>query len=209
MVEIFVEGGSRGVNNRKFRNAFSEFLKKAGLKEGTFSVVPCGGRDDAYADYKTAIAAGKTAWLVVDSESAVDDSCKTKPNDVESWRPWNHLRTREGGGWVRPRNVKDIHCHLMVQNMEYWLVADPEAVDEYYDDARGFKKDALSKAKNIEDVDQASLMRGLKKATRDTKKGVYNKGRDSYDILALIDPDKVVARSAWAGRLVEIAKKRM
>ena len=208
MVVIFVEGGSRGVNNRKFRHAFSAFLKNAGMKEGTYTVVPCGGRDDTYGDYRTAVAEGKAAWLVVDSESAVDESCKTKPDDVESWRPWHHLRPSKGGGWAKPKNAKDIHCHLMVQNMEYWLVADPEALEDHFE-KRGFQKNALSKAANIENVDKVTLMRGLKKATRRTKKGVYDKGRDSYPILELIDPEKIAARSPWVDRLIQIARKQM
>ena len=207
MVEVYVEGGSPGLPRKRLRRALSEFLKSAGVK-AKLSIRPCGGRDKTRDDYEIAVGEGKEAWLLVDSESPVDESCRANADDVESWLPWRHLASPEGGGWTKPKNVEEIHCHLMVQNMEYWLVADPEAVGKYYDDTRGFKKDALSTAKNIEDVDQATLMRGLEKATRGTKKGVYDKGRDS-NLLGLIDPDKVVARSPWARRLVEIAKKRM
>lgn len=207
MVEVYVEGGSPGLHYKELRRALSAFFKSAGVK-ARLRIVPCGGRDKTINDYKKAVGDGTAAWLLVDSESPVHESCRASSNDVESWLPWRHLASPEGGGWNKPKNVEEIHCHLMVQNMEYWLVADPEALEEHYK-KRGFQKSALSKAKNIEDVDQGSLMNGLEKATRGTKTGVYDKGRDSYDLLGSIDPDKVAARSPWASRLVEIAKKKM
>ena len=208
MVEIFVEGGSPGLGRKNLRKAFSEFFKRAGVKVKP-SVTPCGGRDDTLDDYMIAVGKGTDAWLLVDSESPVHESCRVDSDDVESWLPWRHLASPAGGGWTKPKNVEEIHCHLMVQFMEYWFVADPDALEEYYDDTRGFRKNALSKASNIEDVDQDTLMDGLENATRGTKKGPYDKGRDSHAILKLVDPDKIAARSPWVDRLLQMARKKI
>ena len=42
---------------------------------------------------------------------------------------WRHLRTRDR--WENP-GADETQCHLMVQMMEAWLVADRERLAEYY-----------------------------------------------------------------------------
>ena len=56
---------------------------------------------------------------------------------------------------------------------------------------------------HIEQIPKQDVDAGLQSATRDTIKGSYNKGRDSFDILARLDPDKVVNASPYAKRFID------
>ena len=63
---------------------------------------------------------------------------------------------------------------------------------------------ALPSRRDVEKVPKRDVLMGLANAARDcrTRRG-YRKGRDSFEILARLDPDKVTAASPHAKRLVE------
>ncbi len=86
-------------------------------------------------------------------------------------------------------------------------MADRETLRTYF--GQGFREKALPPpGKPIEKIDKAVVLDGLKRATRDTKtKGEYGKGAHSFELLGLIDADKVISASPWAKRLVEELKK--
>ena len=56
----------------------------------------------------------------------------------------------------------------MAQCMEAWLVADPEALAEFYD--QGFNANALPKRINLEEEPKAQIYVALENATRQTQK---------------------------------------
>ena len=153
------------------------------------SVVACGSRGEAYRDFKTAHGNSLSAMLLVDAEGPV-----TAPG------PWQHLKARDN--WDRPASASDDQCHLMVQVMESWFLADPDALASFY--GQGFRPQSLSKNPNIEQVSKQVVRSGLAGATRDTKKGRYDKGRDSYEILGRVDPAKVTNASPYADRLIRV-----
>lgn len=204
MVDIFVEGGGGKRLGLSCRRAFTLFLQNAGMR-CKFNVVPCGGRSNAYDDFKDAVKSGQTAWLLVDSESAVKDQCMPEAEDPEKWLPWLHLKSRKEDGWDKPKGVEDTQCHMMVIKMEYWLVADPDALKKHF--GSNFNEKSLPKTVNIETLDAKRLDDALNKSTQKSGKGKYSKGRDSFAVLGLVDPKKVAARAPWADRLVQIAKK--
>ena len=113
--------------------------------------------------------------------------------------PWEHLKGRDN--WDRPAGTTDQQCHLMVQVMESWFLADKAALVSYY--GQGFRRHALPQNPNIEDVSTPDVNNSLDQATRDTQKGRYNKGRHSFEILENIDPAKVMAASPYAKRFIE------
>ena len=130
--------------------------------------------------------------LLVDSESPVYVPATAA-------QPWQHLRARDG--WERPPRATDEQCHLMVQVMESWFLADREALGAYY--GQGFRAGSLPQNPLIEDVGKDDVLNGLEQATRDTSKGRYNKGRDSFDLLARLDPAKVTSASPYAKRFID------
>lgn len=87
------------------------------------------------------------------------------------------------------KNVKDEQCHLMVQLMESWFLADKEKLGEFY--GPNFNHNALPKNKNVEKIPKADVLKGLKAATAKTKKGEYGKGTHSGEILQKINSSSV------------------
>jgi hypothetical protein len=202
MVEmrLYVEGGGESKLLRTAcRRGFSEFLSKAGLKNRMPRIVACGGRDQAYRDFCAALKQGANAvMLLVDSEDAVTYSS-----------PWAHLAQRPGDKWAAPWDSTDDDCHLMVQCMESWLLTDQETLSAYF--GQGFNAKPLpSPGSDIESQSKSSVYQSLARATRDCKtKAAYAKGEHSFELLASIDPEKVIARSHWAARFVTALNKKM
>lgn len=170
-------------------------------------IVPSGGRSLAFKDFCIAIANGESAMLLVDSEGQVAPQPQT--NNQVNFDPWLHLAQRVGDGWAKPVNVSNEHCHLMVQCMETWFIADRDALSSFF--GRGFNLNALPHATNpVEAIEKADVYRVLAAATKDClTKSPYGKGEHSFKILSLIDPRKVVAASPWAKRFVDDAKRQM
>ncbi len=158
-------------------------------------IIASGSRRSAYEDFCTALrqAGDVCPFLLVDSEDAVADTDG----------PWDHLRKRPGDRWLRPEGASDEQCHLMVQIMESWFLADKATLAKYF--GKGFKIGALPKREDIERIPKADVLRGLHNATRQTEtKGSYSKGSHSFEILALIDPIPVRQASPYADRLLVV-----
>ena len=183
--KLFVEGG--GEHAREFRRGLGTFMEKAGAAGKMPRIVICGPRNNAYDRFRTAHANGEVAILLVDAE---------KP--VTAVGPWEHLKGRDN--WDRPAGTTDQQCHLMVQVMESWFLADMSALVSYY--GQGFRRQALPQDPNIEDVSKPDVNNGLDQATRATQKGPYSKGKHSFEILERLDPAKVVGASPYAKRLI-------
>ena len=191
-VPIYVEGGGNYKDLRiACRKGFTRFFENSGLAEARqkLKIVPCGGRQNAYNRFRSDLAMdNKDAILLVDSEGPV-----TAPG------PWRHLKNRDN--WDRPGGATDDQCHLMVQVMETWFLADPEALQGHY--GRGFRPQDLPQNSDIERISKDDVQRGLERAAIRTRKGSYKKGRDSFPILEKLDPAKVRRRSSYANRLIE------
>lgn len=209
-VKLYVEGGGDAKSLQiECRHGFRAFLEKAGLKGKMPGIVACGGRRQAYEDYCTALKDGKLAALLVDSEAPVAAEHQQPQNQPAQWQPWQHLKARPGDGWDRPAGAQDADCHLMVQVMESWFLADRETLKEFF--GQGFQESALPAASHpIELLPKDELYRALKQATQHCKtKAEYSKGEHSFKLLAKIDSAKVMAASPWARRLVDELKKKM
>lgn len=201
--KLYVEGGGDSKALRtKCRMGFSAFFQKAGLKGIMPCIVACGSREKAYDMFCTAVAEPKSderALLLVDSEAPV--AAKHMIGKPEEWRPWEHLRCDSGDDWVKPASSRDADCHLMVQVMESWFLADKNTLKDFF--GQGFHFNSLPAHTNIEAVSKDAVYQGLKNATRDCKsKCCYKKGDHSFDILIKIAPDAVCGASSWAKRLV-------
>jgi hypothetical protein len=198
---LFVEGGGdRKPLKTECRNAFTSFLDKAGVTKKP-RVVACGGRRDAYDSWCTAVSNGEQALLLVDSEAPV------AAQHQQGTAPWQHLKQRDG--WNKPANTDDNDCHLMVQVMESWFLADRETLASFF--GQGFNGHQLPAVANpIEGIAKAQVYQSLANATKNCKtKAEYGKGEHSFKLLARIDPDKVTAASGWAKRFVAEVKDRM
>jgi hypothetical protein len=199
-MRLYVEGGGDSKSLRTAcRKGFSEFLRKAGLAGHLPRIVACGSRRNAYDSFCTALENGERALLLVDSEGAV--------NSDPPHQPWQHLGRRTGDQWRRPPTASEDDCHLMVQVMEAWFLADREALETFF--GQGFHAGALPLAtSNTEAIAKERIYQSLAMATSHCKtKAVYDKGEHSFKLLALIDPNRVIGSSAWAKRFVEELRK--
>ena len=193
-VRLYVEGGgSTRKQQRDLRRAFTELIDKAGLSGRMPKVIASGSREAAYNDFrKSHQRANTTALLLVDSEGP-----------VTAKSPWLHLKNRDR--WERPPNSADTQCHLMVQVMESWFLADREALAEYY--GSGFGSSVIPQWQDIEQVPKTDVSDKLEQATRNTGKGRYHKGRHSFELLRRIDPAKVAEASPHAKRFVNALRE--
>ena len=207
-VKVYVEGGGSGANSAslqsELRRGFAEFFAKTDLGSTRRpSVVACGGREQAFDSFRTAIEQGEQALLLVDSETALNPSHQS-PQD-ENWKPWAHLKAQ--AGWGKPAKATDDDCHLMVQCMENWFLADKASVAAFF--GQGFKEAALPSA-SLETVSKETVYVALQTATQSCKtKGVYGKGAHSFKLLRSINPAHVEAESPWAKRFLDELRKRM
>ena len=190
-VKIYVEGGP-GRLDRECRRSFGKFLERAGLRGRMPSIIACGGRDGAYDRFCTAqrnVHANEFIILLVDSEEGIEAGVG----------PWGFLRNRDG--WNKPSGTGEDNAHLMVQCMEAWFLADRDTLAQFFGD--GFNANPLPNRPDVENIPKSDLYDALRGATRDSRKGEYGKGPHSFDLLAQLDPQKVVAASPYAKRLVD------
>lgn len=190
----------------KCRRSFTKFIERAEIPSRTFTVKPCGDRGSARNDFRTAIAQGENAMLLVDSEKPVSSEHERGEN-TSNWRPWDHLEQSDNRH--KPNGSNDTDCHLMVQVMESWFLADFDKLKAFF--GAGFNSDSLPAAEtgSIESIRKGKLFNALEEASQNTQKGAYKKSAHSFELLSCICPDKVMKRSPWARRFVDELRKRI
>jgi hypothetical protein len=191
-VRIYIEGGgdsneTKAALRRGFSSFFKELVQVAKSKKIRWNIILCGSRNNAFRDFKNALATHPDAFviLLVDSEAPVTQS------------PWEHLKSRDK--WDAPSGVDETHCYLMVQTMEAWFMADIDTLKKFY--GQGFKENAIPKNINVETIEKDRLERSLEAATRDTSKGEYQKIQHASKLLEKLDVDKVRKASSECDRM--------
>jgi hypothetical protein len=187
-VKVYVEGGGDNKDTIKRCNeGFATYCRNAAPNNRHPRMVACGGRQQTFDRFATAVRNGQPGEiyvLLVDAEGPVTSTSQAQ-----------HLHTRDG--WDFP--VLDGHqIFLMVQAMEAWFLADREALAKFYDG--GFLAKRLpGTPTSVEAVLKDDLEPNLKHASKPTKtKGEYHKVKHGFALLALIDPEKVGKASPHA-----------
>ncbi|MBD2391910.1 DUF4276 family protein [Aphanizomenon flos-aquae NRERC-008] len=192
-VRIHIEGGGDSKNQKSsLRQGFSKFFKElvneTKSKKIECSIIMCGTRNHAFRDFKNALESHPDAFniLLVDAEARI-----TKNS------PWEHLKFRDN--WDKPTEVNDDNCHLMVQTMEAWFIADIDALKTYY--RQGFKVSGIPKTPHVETIAKDDLERIIKIATANTSKKEYHKINHASELLGKIDANKVRQASPYCDRI--------
>ena len=198
-IRIYVEGGGDQRSGRAaIREGFSKFLSSlnetARERHIRWHVVACGSRQSAFDDFEIALRQHPDAFnvVLVDAEGPVTRS------------PWDHLQDRDH--WPM-QGIPDDHCHLMVQVMEAWIVADLEILRAFY--GQGFNQRSIPRQQDVELIAKADLERALTQATRNTQKGEYHKIRHGPKILALVDVSKIRNRARHCDRMFTTLTKKI
>ena len=193
---LYIEGGGSGKSLEiRFRKGWKTFFDAAGVGAWT-RIVRGGDRDRTFKRFKSAIRNHRRnvlPLLLVDSEGPVraEDS------------PWGHLARRRGTGgrgWERPDGAHEDQAFLMVQFMETWFLADKDGLRRYF--GEGFKERPIRQWQKLEDVSKGTVEEALKQATTDSRRGVYEKGRD-IKLLECIDPACVRGACPHADALLQ------
>jgi hypothetical protein len=184
-IRIYVEGGGNDRSTmRRIREGFSAFLdplrQLARSHDAELRLIPGGSRSTTFEEYRFALRSHPEAFniLLIDSESEV------------ALPRLEHLRRQDR--WD-VSGLREDHCHLMVQTVEAWLLADPDALAGYY--GQNFQRSVLPKHKDIEAVPKGQLLDKPKRATEKTQKGPYAKIRHCADLLGRLDPVRVRQRA--------------
>ncbi len=198
-IAIYMEGGGPKSNSqamlRQGMDAFLAKIKDAYCKKKwNWKLVPCGGRDEAHKRFQNERRNNNADIIVllVDSETKVFK------------KPAAHLAARDGWNFD---GVDGDFIHLMVQTMETWIVADPEALASYYE--QGFQANTLPRHQNLEAVRKRDIAQALNRATQRTRKGKYHKIQHARHLLQQIDPVTVREKCPHCERLFEILLGRM
>lgn len=195
-VAIYMEGGGRSRDAKEvLRQGMDTLLQP--LKEAArakalhWKLVACGARNEAFRKFRDEVGKGGDAIIVllVDAEGPI-------PADRG---PRQHLQSRDK--WDMQFADEDT-VHLMVQSMEAWIVADPDALSAYY--GQNFNGNALPKRENLEMAPKADVARALNRATERTTKRRYKKIKHASDLLKRIDVEKVKDRCPHCARLFDV-----
>jgi hypothetical protein len=200
-IRVYLEGGGKAGTKGEIRRGFRGFLKEiyalARKKKNTEQplVIACGSRESTFKAFSIAMRSDPQSFnvLLVDSDAPVNGT------------PRKHLQ-KQNRSW-NLKGIADDQCHLMVQMMEAWIVADIEALEGYY--GQGFKRNSIPKSSDVERIDKVHLMRALKLATSKTKKGKYSKTEHAPDLLERLDASRVRSAARHCELLFAVLEKKV
>ena len=192
-VAIYMEGGGDSKDTKAALRVGMDGLlgtlkQSARDRKLLWKLVCCGTRNRAFRAFRNALRNGddSVVVLLVDAEGPVKATAR------------DHLQTRDQWDLT---DIDDNAVHLMVQVMETWIAADPNALAGYY--GQGFNAGALPTRRNLEEEPKASVERSLERATAGTKKGGYHKIRHASELLQRIDAETVKTRCHHCQRVFD------
>lgn len=187
-IQIYIEGGAKGqdrassVELRKgFSTFFAELVEKARENNIRFKLIICGSTEITCKIFSQASEKSSNGFLalLVDSDFPVS----------EDETPKSFLQKQEKLKKCDLRKVNENQCHLMVQVMESWFLADVEALKKHF--GQDFKEHKLRKNKKVEEIAKDDVLNSLKESTKDRKKGSYHKIQDGAKLLEIINSNRV------------------
>jgi len=174
-IRIYFEG------NKTLRTGFVRFFSdlERAAREAHSEIEFVAARNGT-SDYREAMRSHPHAWNIL-------------LKDSEEQMPKSH--------GIDPGLVADVFW--MVELMESWFLADPDALAEYY--GRDFAASALRKTQDVERIGKAEVLKRLKRAT----KNKYHKVQHAPHVLARLDPHRVQKHARHCRKLFDTVKARL
>jgi hypothetical protein len=177
-IRIYFEG------NRTLRSGFKKFfdvLERSGRDRG--STVEFIAAKNGLSDYRKASRSHPQAWniLLKDSE--------------QQWSSHSAMCDTHGIHQSLANNV-----FWMVELMESWFLADPQALSEYY--RRDFSVNAIGNTEDVERIPKAEVLRRLDKVG-------YHKVSHAPHLLERLNPERVQQRAQHCRLLFEAVRTRL
>ncbi|HTU46240.1 MAG TPA: DUF4276 family protein [Bryobacteraceae bacterium] len=172
-IRVYFEGD--GTLRGGFEKFFSETVELARTHRVDLRFIAA---RDGPAAYEKAFRSDSEALNIL-----LKDSEEPLPRDVRV------LCRRHG---ISPSRAKNVFW--MVQLMESWFLADPVAVERYFNDQK-FSRRALKSTTDVEKIQKTEVNRRLRRATFRTKKGAYHKTKHAPHLLERLDPKLVKERA--------------
>lgn len=203
-VRIYIEGDKKNkTSNISLREGFSVFFdvlrEKARERKIKFDIILCGSSAETFRDFQFGVRSHPNSFVtfLIDSDDELDnqDTPKSFLQKQTKSKNWE---------W---RNVEDEQCHLMIQIMESWLIADIETLKNYY--GKDFHANSIPKNKNIEKVPKLDVENSLAKATKDTKKGVYHKVKHGAELLTKVNKEIIKLKSKHCQLIFDTIKEKI
>ena len=203
-IKLYVEGGGKGSHKLatiKLQQGFDAFFKSlknaARAKKISFKIIPSSNTQTTYEDFLITVKNSPQSFnlLLVDSDKAIVENETARAFLQNKYKKWNL------------QMVKDEQCHLMVQIMESWFLADVDALKSFY--GKEFKESAIPKNKNVEAIAKDTVEKSLETATAKTQKAEYHKIEHGAKILELINPQKVRQAAPHCERLFRTIKEEI
>jgi hypothetical protein len=116
--------------------------------------------------------------------------------------PTVHLQRRDSWDMT---GITDEQCHLMVEVMENWFLADVDALESFY--GKGFNRNAIPPTQNVEQIAKTTVERVLADASRNTTKGKYHKIQHGTQLLAKVNPAIVRSRAPYCDHLFTVLQQ--
>ena len=174
---IYLEGGgATSALHARCQEGFHKLLDHMGFAGRKPRLVACGGREQAFDRFKTALKLAQYDYigLWIDSEDPVSATDEA----------WGYLAKRDR--WARPEVASNDQVLFMVTCMETWIAADPATLEMHY--GKEFHKATLPPLQNLESCSREDVQDRLERATGSCR-NAYRKGKRSFVVLGLLSPD--------------------
>lgn len=200
-IRIYIEGDDRRrgkYNDISLREGFRGFLREldaqARAQAVRLDIILGGSKGETFKDFRRGVKAHPHSLVIflVDADAPLTTG-ETAQGFLRRQNPtWD---------W---QGVEAEQCHLMVQIMESWFLADLAALEEFY--GKKFASNRLPKNPRVEEISKQIVEQSLLVASQPTPAGEYHKTRHGAKLLTRIDPQKVRQAAPHCQRLFQLVR---
>ncbi len=183
-VQLIIEGGGDPASSKLLRQAFGAFITRA-VPNCRYppSIIAGDTHDESLKFFAQQLRRKDViSILLVDSEAPVPDGV----GRIEFVNNKDKLYSNQGEHRLPSEAASQVY--LMVQMMEAWLLADPEALANYY--GQDFHAASLPRNPNVEQVSKSDIEGGLRAAVKDTREKYYHKVKHGFDLIGEADKQR-------------------